>query len=298
MQKIAITGASGFTGGYLSELLVEQGYHVHGLTHTVTEKPCRGVKYWACDLIDERSISDALDAIRPDRIVHLAAISFVAHGNIEDIYRTNVIGTRNLLEAALKSSLPIETILLASSANIYGNRAGGILSEDDKPAPANDYAVSKIAMEYVGRIYAGRLPIITTRPFNYTGVGQSLNFLIPKIVDHIRRRAPYIELGNLDIARDFSDVRAVTAAYAGLLRANAAIGGTYNICSGRAYSLREVLDMAQAISGHSIEIRVNPAFVRENEVKTLSGNRQRLEDLLPDLPNPPLLETLQWMLAA
>jgi nucleoside-diphosphate-sugar epimerase len=298
VKKVAITGASGFTGVHLARLLTERGYEVCGLVHDKRDRIDATMRYWVCDLLNENSLADALREIQPHKIVHLAAVSFVAHGNIEDIYRTNVVGTRNLLQAALKSDLSLEAVLIASSANIYGNQTSGVLTEKHPPRPANDYAVSKVAMEYVGQMYADRLPIITTRPFNYTGVGQSLNFLIPKIVDHVRRRADHIELGNLDIARDFSDVRALVAAYAGLIEQESAIGGTYNICSGRAYSLREIVEMAQELSGHSIEVRVNPAFVRDNDVKTLSGSRELLDQLIPGLPNPPLEETLRWMIDA
>ena len=298
LKRIAITGADGFTGRYLSKLLVEQGHEVCGLIRNVNDGDSSATRYLACDLLNETSLAEALQQVQPHNIVHLAAISFVGHGNVDDIYRTNVVGTRNLLQASTNLGQPLEAVLIASSANVYGNQTSGVLTEDTPPSPTNDYAVSKLAMEYVSKIYAGRIPIITTRPFNYTGVGQGLNFLIPKIVDHVRRRADNIELGNLDVARDFSDVRSVAAAYKALLGKQDAVGGTFNICSGRAYSLRDVIAMAEKISGHSMELRVNPAFVRDNEVKTLSGSRARLDDLIPGLFNPPLEETLRWMIEA
>ncbi len=296
--KVVITGADGFTGGHLAHLLQEQGYVVHGLRRSIEDTAIDDLHWHACDLTNPFAIADVLDSVRPNRIVHLAAVSFVAHGDVEAMYRTNVIGTRNLLDAVVRTNCPVNSLILASSANIYGNRVGGILTEESPPEPANDYAVSKLAMEYVGRLYAERLPIITVRPFNYTGVGQAGHFLIPKIVDHIRQRASVIELGNLDVERDFSDVRSVVAAYAGLLEEPSAIGRTLNICSGRSYSLRQVLDITQALADHQIEVRVNPAFVRQKEVRTLSGSRAQLDVLLPSLPNLQLEETLQWMLSA
>jgi nucleoside-diphosphate-sugar epimerase len=153
-------------------------------------------------------------------------------------------------------------------------------------------------MEYVAALYSNKLPLVITRPFNYTGRGQNVEFLIPKIVDHLRRGAPVIELGNLEVARDFSDVRTVVDAYARLLQTPAAIGGTYNICSGRAVTLREVLALAEQVSGHSIGVEVNTAFVRSNEVKRLLGSSARLESVIGGLKHIALEDTLRWMFAA
>ena len=171
-----------------------------------------------------------------------------------------------------------------------------MLDEQTPPAPANDYAVSKLAMEYMARLWCDRLPIVIARPFNYTGVGQAENFLLPKIVSHFHRKADTIELGNLDVWRDFSDVRAVVQAYRGLIEARP-LGQTVNVSSGHTHSLREVIAKCTAITGHSIEVQVNPAFVRANEVKTLCGDNARLRGLVPGWQTPSLDETLGWMLA-
>ena len=120
-------------------------------------------------------------------------------------------------------------------------KVNGTLDETTPPAPSNDYAVSKLAMEYMARLYESRLPIVITRPFNTIGVGQSDSFLIPKIISHTRKRATLIELGNLDVARDFSDVRIVVQLYQRLLDTPAAVGQTFNVCSGKAWTLNEVL---------------------------------------------------------
>src|SRR6185437_13525963 len=152
------------------------------------------------------------------------------------------------------------------------------ITEDTAPAPANDYAVSKLAMEHVARLWMDRLPIVITRPFNYTGVGQSENFLVPKIVAHFRRGAQEIELGNIDVARDFSDVRDVARAYAALVAASPA-GQVINICSGVAHSLDDVLELMADIAGYRIRIKVNPAFVRSSEVARQVGSNARLQKL-------------------
>jgi nucleoside-diphosphate-sugar epimerase len=235
--------------------------------------------------------------VQPDVVAHLAAISFVAHGDVEEIYRVNVVGTRNLLEALAVANRRPRAVLLASSANIYGNASVPVIDESVPPAPANDYAVSKLSMEYMARLWMDRLPIVITRPFNYTGVGQAPQFLLPKIVSHFQRGERVIELGNMDVERDFSDVRMVAKAYAALL-AKAPRGRVFNICSGRAVSLREILRMMAEIAGYEIEARVNPAFVRANEVKRLQGDASALRAEIGAWDPIPLRETLQWMYLA
>ena len=300
MDRVLITGANGFTGHYLCRLLSEQGYDVHGLVHSGQRSAVlpHAAATHAGDLLDGDFLRRLVSGIRPTHVVHLAAISFVEHGNAEEIYRTNLFGTRNLLEALAHADNRPEAVLVASSANVYGNRVSGQLSEDSPPEPVNDYAVSKLASEYLLGLYHNRLPIICVRPFNYTGVGQSEQFLIPKIVAHARRKAPLIALGNLDTARDFSDVRTVVAKYAKLLREPQAIGKTYNVCSGQAYSIREVLELVERQSGHHLHIDVDPSLVRTNEVQRLWGNPAKLASQIGMEAEIALEDTLEWMLQA
>jgi GDP-6-deoxy-D-talose 4-dehydrogenase len=296
MTRTLVTGAAGFTGRYVAHALAERGHEVHGLVHLHEPELAHVAHAHEADLADLNAVRKIVDEVRPDHVVHLAAIAFVAHGDIEQMYRTNVVGTRQLLEALAESPAAPSSVLIASSANIYGNAREGVLDETVPAAPANDYGVSKLATEYVAKLYASRLPITVLRPFNYTGRGQSVDFLLPKIVAHARSRAPVIELGNLDVARDFSDVRTVAAAYAKLLTEPAAIGETFNICSGRAVSLREVVEMVSELSGHQLEVTVNPAFVRANEVRSLCGSPDKLEKVIGPLDSIPLRQTLDWML--
>ncbi len=297
MLKALITGVNGFTGRFMAHELHLAGYAVFGITQLQCPEKIQGIKsLYATDLCDSEQLKVIIQKVQPDVVVHLAAISFVAHGNVEDIYRSNVIGTRCLLEALVIAGKPIKSILLASSANVYGNAKEGCLTEETPFSPTNDYAVSKVAMEYVASLYKKKLPIIIIRPFNYTGVGQSENFLLPKIVSHIRRSASVIELGNINVARDFSDVRNVVKYYKCLLETPSAIGEIFNICSGYAFSLKEIVKLACEISGHELEIQVNPSFVRENEVKMLLGNPIKLKGVVGDFPVIQLNETLRWMI--
>lgn len=296
MSRILITGSRGFTGRYLIDRLQRDDYELHGLEHRSSIDPIKGLtQVHVADLKDADALANVVDRVRPSFVIHLAAIPFVAYDDVSELYATNVVGTRNLLQALAQVHRP-ERILLSSSANIYGNQHAGILTESMPAEPANDYGVSKLACEHIARIYSDRLPIIITRPFNYTGIGQSTKFIVPKIVQHIRDRAPCIELGNLDVARDFSDVRSVVDCYARLLKAPEAIGQTFNVCSGQAHTLADVIGIAERAAGHEIEVRTNPAFVREGEVKVLCGSRGKLENVIGPIGMPTLEETLKWMI--
>lgn len=274
-KRALITGINGFTGRFMANELAAQGCEVLGVGSQPSDSP----SYYQVDLADVAGLRKLLADTQPDIVVHLAALAFVGHGAADAFYQVNLIGTRNLLEAIDACGKVPDCVLLASSANVYGNASSGMLDETTQPAPANDYAVSKLAMEYMASLWHAKLPIVIARPFNYTGVGQAENFLLPKIVSHFTRKASTIELGNLDVWRDFSDVRAVVSAYRGLLEARP-LGQTINVSSGVTYSLREVIDMCREITGQDIDVQVNPAFVRANEVKTLCGNNARLRALV------------------
>ncbi|MGH8232757.1 MAG: NAD-dependent epimerase/dehydratase family protein [Rhodanobacteraceae bacterium] len=290
-RRALLTGCHGFTGRYVAQALAAAGYEVIGLAHD-GDPPHAGVL--RANLLDHAAVKRAVTEARADAVVHLAAISFVAHGDADEIYRVNVAGTRNLLSALVDTDYKPRSVVLASSANVYGNATVEPITESAPAAPANDYAVSKLAMEYMARLWMDQLPITLVRPFNYAGLGQSENFLIPKIVAHFRRSEQVIELGNTDVSRDFSDVRDVARAYAAIVE-KASAGETVNICSGQAHSLGDALAMMAKIAGYEIGVRVNPAFVRANEVKRLVGSNARLRELAGCVPTTPLEETLRWM---
>lgn len=290
---VLVTGLRGFTGQYLGAALRERGAQVTGLVQGAARSPDEV----ACDLTDSAALREVVARVQPTHVAHLAALTFVVHGDARAFYDVNLFGTLNLLEALAALAVLPEKVLIASSANVYGTPGVEVIDEAVCPAPVNHYACSKLAMEHMARTWSERLPIVITRPFNYTGVGQDEKFLIPKIVSHFKRHAPFIELGNLDVSRDLSDVRDVAATYVALLLdAPGAAGQTFNVCSGRAHSLRNILDKAGHICGHSMEIRVNPAFVRTNEVPRLLGSGLKLQQHIGLSPQRPLEQTLRWML--
>jgi nucleoside-diphosphate-sugar epimerase len=284
--KVLVTGLTGFTGRYVRAELERAGYCVVGLS---SNDPASFIS-----LLDVEAVRDSVLRIQPHAVIHLAAIAFVAHGDVETVYRTNIVGTRNLLAALAELPTP-PLSLLASSAHVYGNDdSGQPIDEQVASHPTNDYAVSKLAMEYMAQTWSARLPITIVRPFNYTGVGQQGNFLIPKIVDHFRRGDRHIELGNIDVGREFMDVRAVAWSYRRLLEIGEA-GALLNVCTGVSYTLTDVLAMMGEIAGYEINVSVNPAFVRANEVRRLTGDNAQLRARIGDLPSYALADTLRWM---
>ncbi len=292
--RALITGIGGFTGRYLAAELADAGYRVFGTTH---ENEPAVPNTFSVNLCDRVALQEVVRKVKPQVIAHLAAISFVAHGDAEAIYRVNILGTRNLLEALAELNETPHSVLLASSANIYGNSGVEVIDENVLPSPANDYAVSKLGMEYMARLWMDRMPITLVRPFNYTGVGQSPNFLIPKIVAHFQRRESVIELGNIEIERDFSDVRMIAKVYRALLQRSPK-GEVINVCSGSCVSLKRILALMTSIANHEIEVKINPLFLRKNDVQRLQGDSRKLQAFVPDLQAIAIENTLRWMYEA
>ena len=292
--RILVTGADGFTGRHLCARLRAQGNEVIGLTG----HDAKADHDIHAELTDAAQMRDAVARARPDRVVHLAAIAFPGHADAGAIYRVNVVGTLNLLQALVERGAGKGGVLLPSTATVYAGDSTKALTEDAALAPASHYAVSKLAMENMARLFADCLPVVIVRPFNYTGPGQREPYLVPKIVRHFAQRAPVIELGNLDSERDFLDVRAVTDAYTRLLSNASAFGQTFNLCSGVGSSVRGLIAELESITAHRIEVRVNPAFVRPNEPRRIVGSSERLQRVIGNLLDMPLRRTLEDMLAA
>ena len=279
-MNILLTGASGFTGRHFMEIATRAGHNVVPLL---------------AELTNPVQIEAELAQAQPDAVVHLAAISYVAHADASALYAVNTVGTTHLLAAVAALRKVPRCVLLASSANVYGNCKSSPITETQAPAPVNHYAMSKLAMEHMARTYADRLPLIITRPFNYTGPGQAPQFLIPKLVSHFARKAGQIELGNLHVEREFNDVRMLCEAYLRLLEKGLP-GHTYNVCSGQPFTLQQMIATLEKITGHHIHVQVNPAFVRANEVHRLCGSPAKLQAAVGPLPAYGLAQTLQSML--
>lgn len=280
--NILLTGAKGFTGRHFARAAEAAGHRVTPLM---------------ANLLDPSALTTEISGLSPDAVVHLAGISFVGHHDPRAFYDVNLFGTLNLLDALKRKTDSLRCVLLASSANVYGNSKAAPVKETQPPEPLNHYAMSKLAMEHMARAHAEQLPTVFVRPFNYTGPGQVDSFLIPKMVSHFVRQAKQIELGNMYVEREFNDVRMVCDAYLRLLQFGK-FGETYNVCSGATYSLSQVLETLCRLTGHKIDARTNPAFERLNEIHRLCGSPKKLESAIGQLEHKGLDETLAWMVEA
>ena len=292
IQKVLITGIDSFTGKHLTSYLYEYGYEVYG-----TSLFKDGDKIYKCDITKKDDIKNVLSNVKPDFIIHLSGISFPAHGNMQDFYLVNTVGAINILDCLVELELSPKKIIVASSATIYGNQGVEVLDERLCPKPANHYGASKYSMECLASTYFNRLNIIIARPFNYTGVGQADCFLIPKIVKHFKENKKVIELGNLNVMREFNDISYICEIYKQFLQVESK-SKIVNISSNRGIKLLDVIDMMNEISGYKIEVEVNPEFVRKGEIKSLTGSTKELFEVVGKIKQKDFIDTLREMYEA
>ena len=197
-----------------------------------------------------------------------------------EIYQVNLIGCLNLLKTLHLNAIKLKKTLLVSSANVYGNVKESILEENVDLSPSNDYGMRPFAMEKAASLWQERIPILVVRPFKCTGHGQKYNFLIPKLVSHFGDRKGSIKLGNLEVSREFNDVRTVVR-FIDSHRSNL-LSKAINVCTGDAYRLSEVLQMMTSVSGHEIQVEIDDRLIRTNEIDK-HGSTDFLKVLLEKL---------------
>ena len=289
-SPVLITGITGFTGIHLEKYLTDLGYNVYG---TVVGKPVKE-NHYQCNITNKKQVDEVILKVKPKYIFHLAGISFVAESNASLIYNVNVIGTENLLASLVEQKINPKRVLISSSALVYGNLGFEVLDELMKPKPVNHYGCSKLSMEHIAEEYFTKLPIIITRNFNYTGIGQAEHFLIPKIIKHYKDNQKVIELGNTDVAREFNDIRFVIESYYRLLHIDSP-STIVNLSSNNPIQLMEVIEKMDKLAGYAIKIEVNPNFIRANEIKSLSGSTDKLISMIGEIPHIDLIDTLSTM---
>jgi len=288
-----ITGGRGFVGSWLADHLRELGDEVVAIDREV-------------EITDPTALLGAMSAAAPDAVYHLAALTHVGQSWEEplQVLEVNIMGTAAVLAAARQCGTD-PRVLVTSSAEVYGAVTDpGLLplSETSPTAPLTPYAASKLAAEaVVDQAYLGHgQHVITVRPFNHIGPGQTPNFAVPalakRIVEADRRGSPTIPVGNLSARRDFTDVRDVVRAYRLLIEAGRP-GEVYNVCSGRDVSIGEIADGLLKLAGTTLEFETDPTLVRPVEVPVLRGDPTRLVDATGWKPEVPLDQTLADVLA-
>lgn len=291
-MRVLITGSDGFAGGHLVRHLRTgaPALELHGTAwHDAVDRAELAAtleSMTTLDLRDEAAVDALIQRVQPDYVYHLAAQAFVPR-SFEDPWETlenNIRGQLNLTLALLKYK-PDARLLVASSAEIYGVVAPEQmpLTEDVSFAPDNPYSVSKVAQDMLALQYhlSHGLATIRTRPFNHIGPGQNARFVAPAFATQIARierglQEPVIQVGNLEVERDFTDVRDVVAAYQAAIERGQA-GAVYNICSGQAHSIQYLLDVLVGFCEVEVEVRVDPARLRVVNRPVVVGSAARLQ---------------------
>ncbi len=307
-MNVFITGATGFVGGYLVRYLISLGCHVFGTTYPQKPEEC-DITEGACiehlDLKREKDVDNCIREAKPDWIFHLAAVSNVGHSweNRRETLETNIMGTFNLMEAVRRNS-PSSRILFVSSSDVYGNipERNKPLSEKDSVKIMSPYAFTKLSgelmMDFYGQIEG--LDVVIARPFPHTGPGQSTDFVCSDWAHQVaciekKESEPVIRVGNINISRDFSDVWDVVKAYK-LLMERGKKNQIYNISSGRAISLEEILGFLLSFSPVPIQIEKDKSRFRKADIPVLWGDNSKILKETSWKPEIPLKKTLKDLL--
>jgi GDP-4-dehydro-6-deoxy-D-mannose reductase len=300
-----ITGGTGFAGAHLVQFLKSNGSRIavmaSGESRPRPENEL-GVEHYDVDIRKAEQVRSVVHKVRPTHICHLAGISAidVSWNNPRLTFEVNVVGAYNLFEAAMSLPSP-PRILNVSTSQVYA-KPEGILTETSPVSPNSPYAASKAMVELLPvqyRKYAAG-GILTARSFNHTGPGQSPAFVLPSIAKQFAEmeaglRQRRLTVGNIDVKRDFTDVRDVVLAYSALLH-QGRIGEVYNVCSGSAVRLADVIREFEAVSGIAVEIDTDPARLRSNEVHQILGDATKIRKETGWSPQIPFKKTIRDLL--
>ncbi|MFW6192782.1 MAG: GDP-mannose 4,6-dehydratase [Gemmatimonadota bacterium] len=298
-MRTLITGADGFVGEHLLRHLLERGDHVSASALTLpptrsvlSSSQMAAVEWKAADVRDHDQLFRVLAAVQPDRIYHLAgfASGALARQQSEAAMRVNAGGTVNLCEAVLtvREEFPDfdPRVLVMGSGDAYGDagRPGEPLTEDLMLRPVTVYGLSKACQELVAHTYrrANGVRTVVSRGFNLIGPAQQTHFVVPDFCQQVAAiargdRPPRMKVGNLEVERDFTDVRDAVDAFTRIMELDEP-DAAYNVCSGRAIPIRRILDWIVDEAGVDVEIEVDPDRVREEEVERIVGDPAHLRE--------------------
>ena len=316
-MRVLITGLGGFAGRYLAEHLLSLGHDVHGtirraegranLDEWIRRQPgFRPQALHVVDITEADAVGDLVQTVQPDGLFHLAGLSFPPDSEADPAaaFRVNVLGTVNLFSAIRRHRRSCR-VLSVGSADSYG-----LVSASDLPVtestpfrPLSPYGASKAAMDLVAHQWAHGvgLDIVRVRPFNHTGAGQRPDFVCPDFARQVvaienGRRSALLEVGNLDVVRDFSDVRDVVAGYVAAFETGET-GEAYNVCSGVGRSVRDVLQTFLQLANVEAEVRTAAERVRRVDVPEMIGSADKLRQATGWRPRHDWSETARSILA-
>ncbi len=308
-MRILVTGGSGFVGGHLLAHLEAQQHVAFWTYSTSTGRP-RSSRAFELRLPSEERSFSVLESVRPDAVIHLAAVAFVKDAEADPVgaLAVNVDGTADLLKA-LKRHDPESRVrfIYVSTAQVYDARGGAsqrevFLTEESPLWPQNLYAQTKLGAELAADVHlnAQKRHGVIFRPFNHAGPGQRpvlvlANFARQVAAIEAGRAPPVLETGNLDVSRDFSSVHDIVAAYR-LAAEGQVPPGTYNLASGVATSLREIVEILRSLSRAPFEVAVRSEKLRPGEPGTVRGSFTKIQSACGWSPTTPLVETIRDIL--
>lgn len=299
MKKVLIFGIGGFVGSYLAREFLNCGYVVWGSDKVKSDLLPAEVQFQEADLLIAEQVMDLMQKVSPDIVVNLAAISSVgASWNIpQATISVNVVGALNIMEAARKCSAMPKVMFIGSSEEYAASDAP--ITEKTPLDANNPYGISKMTQERFAQVYRERygMKIYCVRPFNHTGVGQRDSFVLPSFCKQVAEieksgRSGVIKVGNLTAERDFSDVRDIVRAYRMIVESNDC-AKIYNVGSGKAYSLTELLEYIVSLSNQKITVEVDPARVRPIDTPRICCDNSEIEKDLGWKPQYSIFDTLR-----
>lgn len=299
MKKYFVTGINGFVGKYFVDYVhgVEPDSDIMGVDLGETSK-AKDIKYKSLNLCDEKAVHNTIEQYKPDYIVHLAAVSSVAK-SWEDpagCFLNNNAAFLNLAEAIRKTEINARILSVGSSEEygIYDKP----MNENFVLHPKSPYSVARLSQEYLSKLYVDRfgLDIVMTRSFNHIGPGQSTQFVVSSFISQLvniadKKSENKMMVGNIDVARDFTDVRDVVDAYYKILTC-ASNRQVYNVCSGKATKLRDIIDITAKKLNVVPNIVVDKSRLRSNEIMVVVGDNTKIKSELGWKPKYTLEQTI------